>query len=60
MSGDKITALIGLVLSLMIVSRSGTFRKMTTRQRFIYGAWWAVIIGLGALIVARLAPAGTL
>ena len=58
MSGDRIVALLGLMMALMIVSNGGAFRKMAPHQRFIYGAIWAIIIGVGAVIAARLAPPG--
>ena len=60
MNGDKIVALLGLVMALMIVSNGSALRKMSPRQRFIYGAIWAIIIGVGTVIAARFTSAGPL
>ena len=60
MSGDKIVGLLGLVMALMLVSNSGAFKRMTPRQRFIYGAIWALILGVGAEIAAQIASGAPL
>ncbi len=50
MTGDQITALIGLVLALILVGRGGVFRKLGKRRALMFGAVWAVILGVVAVL----------
>lgn len=54
MTGDQIVALLGVVMALVLVTRSGAFRRLSGNRRLAYGAIWAVVIGLVAAIAARL------
>ena len=53
MTGDRLVALLGLVMALILVSRSGAFRRLSDQRRLVYGAVWAVVIGLFAAVAAR-------
>ncbi|HEY6869530.1 MAG TPA: hypothetical protein VI199_07225 [Novosphingobium sp.] len=55
MTGDRLVALLGLVMALVLVSRSGAYRRLSVNRRLAYGTAWAVIIGVAAAIAARLA-----
>jgi uncharacterized YccA/Bax inhibitor family protein len=52
--GDTIVALLGVVMAMILVSRSSRLRGMPGRKRLILGAIWAVIFGLVAGISALL------
>ena len=54
MSADSIVALVGLFMALFLVSSGQTFRAMPWRKRALLGAVWAAIIGIVAVIAARL------
>ena len=56
MSNDRIVALIGLVMALALVSNGSVFRTMPWRRKALYGAAWAVIIGVVAAVAERAAP----
>ncbi|MFC3174479.1 hypothetical protein ACFOD9_09460 [Novosphingobium bradum] len=48
MDGDRIVALLGVVMAMVLVSGSVRVRALTTRQRWLIGALWAVIFGVVA------------
>ena len=54
-SGDMLVALLGLVMALVLVTRSGAYQRLPNGRRFVYGAIWAAGIGLVAFVAARLA-----
>lgn len=51
--GDTVVALLGLVMALVLVTRSGGYRRLPNSKRMVYGAIWAVAIGLVAALAAR-------
>lgn len=53
--GDMLVALLGLVMALVLVTRSGAYQRLPYGRRLVYGAIWAVAIGLVAAFAARLA-----
>lgn len=55
MTGDQLVALLGVVMALLLVTRSGAFQRLPGNRRLAYGAVWAVVIGLVAGIAARFA-----
>lgn len=59
LDGDKVVALLGLIMALALVSSGGTFRAMAGRKRLLYGAAWAVVFGIVAAAAAILVPQGT-
>lgn len=52
LDGDRIVALLGVVMAMILVSRSVRLRAMPTRRRLILGAAWAVIFGVVAALAA--------
>jgi len=54
LDGDTIVALLGVVMAMVLVSRSSRLRAMPGRKRLILGAIWAVIFGAVAGIAALL------
>ncbi len=53
-NGDTLVALLGIVLCLALVSRSAALERLSGQRKALYGAIWAVVIGLVAAIAARL------
>ena len=53
MSADRIVALIGIVMALALVSNGSVLRNMPWQRKALYGAAWAVIIGVIAAVGAR-------
>lgn len=53
LEGDTIVALLGIVMALVLVSRSGAMQRLTSRQRLAYALIWAVLIGVLAAIADR-------
>lgn len=54
MSGDKVAGIIGVLMALAIVTNGGTYRNMPVRKRALFGVIWAIIIGVVAVLAARL------
>lgn len=54
LDGDTIVALLGVVMAMVLVSRSARLRAMPRRKRLILGAIWAVIFGVVAGIASLL------
>lgn len=48
--GDVVVTILGLVMALVLVTRSGGYRRLSASRRLIYGAVWAVLIGVVAAI----------
>lgn len=46
--GDRVVALLGVAMAMVLVSRSSRLRSLSTRQRLVLGAAWAAIFGLVA------------
>lgn len=53
LGGDMIVALLGLVMALVLVTRSGAYRRLPNGKRLAYGAIWAIVIGVVAAVAAR-------
>lgn len=53
---DRIVALIGVIMAMVLVSRSRRLRAMNGRQRLLLGGAWAVIFGLVAGLAALMSP----
>lgn len=51
--GDIVVALLGIVMALALVSRDPAFARLSSNRRVLYGAIWAVLIGLVAALAAR-------
>lgn len=58
LDGDRIVALIGVVMAMVLVSRSMRLRGMPARRRMLLGAVWAAIFGLVAVLAGGLAGGG--
>ena len=52
---DRIVALIGVGLAMVLVSRNWRLRTMPGRKRILLGALWAVIFGVVAGLAGLLA-----
>lgn len=48
LDGDKIVALIGVAMAMILVGRSSRLRVLSTRKKLMMGAVWALIFGLVA------------
>ena len=54
LDGDKVVALLGVIMAMVLVSRSSRLQGLLPRQRLALGALWAVIFGVVAGIAALL------
>jgi len=54
LDGDKVVALLGVVMAMVLVSRSSRLAALSTQRKLMLGAVWAVIFGLVAGIAALL------
>ena len=54
LDGDKVVALLGVVMAMVLVSRSSRLASLTTQRKLMLGAAWAVIFGIVAGIAALL------
>lgn len=54
LNGDTIVALLGVVMAMVLVSRSSRLRALPGRKRLILGAIWAVIFGVVAAMAGLL------
>ena len=54
LDGDTIVALLGVVMAMVLVSRSSRLAGLSTQRKLVLGAAWAVIFGLVAGIAALL------
>jgi hypothetical protein len=50
LDGDRIVALAGIVMAMVLVSRSVRLRSLPVRQRWLLGAAWVAIFGLMAVL----------
>lgn len=55
LDGDRIVALLGVVMAMILVSRSVRLRAMAPRRRLMLGAAWAVIFGVVAALAGQMA-----
>lgn len=55
LDGDKVAALLGVVMCMALVSRSSRLRVLSTRKRLMLGAVWAVIFGVVAGVAGIIA-----
>jgi len=55
LDGDTIVAVLGVVMAMVLVSRSQRLRAMEPRKRLLLGALWAVIFGVVAGVAGLLA-----
>ena len=51
--GDTMVALLGIVMSLFLVSRHAALTTMSGRRKAVYAGIWAVLLGLVAAVAAR-------
>ena len=53
LDGNTIVALLGVVMALAVLSRNSALQNLSWRKRWLYGAVWAVIIGVVAAVASR-------
>lgn len=50
LDGDKIVALMGLLMALALVSSGGTLRRLAPQKRLAFGlAWIAIFVGIAVV-----------
>lgn len=54
LDGDTVVALLGVVMCMVLVSRSSRLAELSAHRKVMLGAIWAVIFGLVAGIAALL------
>ena len=55
LTGDRIVALIGIAMALILVSRSGALQRLSRSRQIGYAVFWAVLLGVAAALAARYA-----
>lgn len=54
LDGDSVVALLGVIMCMVLVSRSSRLAALSSQRKLMLGAAWAVIFGLVAGIAALL------
>lgn len=54
LDGDTVVALLGVIMCMVLVSRSSRLAALSSQRKLMLGAAWAVIFGLVAGIAALL------
>ena len=54
LDGDRIVALLGVVMAMILVSRSARLQTLLPRRKLLLGAVWAVMFGVVAALAGFL------